>query len=233
MRYRWYGGAVPVAGVFVLALVACTSYLTTLEPIEDEILIKLVADPVSAYDHPVHLTAQDLTTILQHVRVEYKAGWLQNFLTGALKPLPLFDPQTMTRVVPPLVRAFEQASPPERIVFYVAERRSEVHREVTTGSLFVTGRLMHIVLSNYRNGVDVVPGIPAYDRGNPEIAVTPQRFTLVFARPEFVVGGDPGFMQGVFEAVPPNVVVDYRLFLSLLGRQAGLGSAPAVSIPDP
>ncbi len=89
---RWYGLA-PIAGAFLLGLVACSSYVTTVQPVEDEILVKLVADPLAAYDHPVRLTVQDLTAILQHIQVEYKAGWLQNVLTGPLKAVPLFDPE--------------------------------------------------------------------------------------------------------------------------------------------
>src|SRR5438094_5088288 len=109
MRCGWYGLA-PVAGAFLLVLVACNAYVTTLQPVEDEILVKLVADPLAAYDHPVPLTVQDLTAILQHVQVEYKAGWLQNLLTGPLKAVPLFAPESLARVVPPLVCAFADAN---------------------------------------------------------------------------------------------------------------------------
>ena len=44
---RWYGLA-PIAGAFLLVLVACNSYVTTLQPVEDEMLVKLVADPLAA-----------------------------------------------------------------------------------------------------------------------------------------------------------------------------------------
>jgi hypothetical protein len=223
----------PIAGAFVLGLVACSSYVTTVKPVEDEILVKLVADPLVAYDHPVRVTVQDLTAILQHVRVEYKAGWLQNYLTGPLKALSLFDSQSLARIVPPLVQAFEQANPHDRIVFYIADRRTNMRREVTSGTLFVTGHLMHISLSNFRNGVDVIPGVPAYDRDSPEIAVAPQRFSVMFEPAEFVFDRKPGFVQEVFGAVPPSLLVDYRLFLNSVSRHADLGSSPAVAIPSP
>ena len=223
----------PIAGAFVLGLVACSSYVTTVQPVEDEILVKLVADPLVAYDHPVRVTVQDLTAILQHVRVEYKAGWLQNYLTGPLKALPLFDPQSLARIVPPLVRAFEEANPHDRIVFYIADRRTNMRREVTSGTLFVTGQLMHISLSNFRNGVDVIPGVPAYDRDSPEIAVAPQRFRVMFEPAEFVFDRKPGFVQEVFGAVPPGLLVDYRLFLNSVSRHADLGSSPADAISSP
>src|SRR5256886_5773366 len=166
MRDRWSRLA-SIAGAFVLSLVACSSYVTTVQSVEDEILVKLVADPLATYDHPVPLTVQDLTAILQHVHVEYKAGWLQNFLTGPLKAIPLFDPESLARVVPPLVRAFEEANQHDRIVFYIADRRTSIRRGVTSGTLFVTDQLMHISLSHFCNGGGVIPRVPAYDRDSP------------------------------------------------------------------
>ena len=208
------------AGSLALGSVSCAPYITTVHPVEDEMIVKLVADPAVNYDHPVRFTTQELTWILQHVQIEYKAGWLQNRLSGPSKPLPLFDPEWLPRVVPALVKGFEQANRHDRIVFYVADRRSDVRREVTGGSLFVVGRLMHIVVSNFRNGVDVVPGVLTYDRANPEIAVSPQRFTVNFDRPEVVVHQHSGFVEGVFGAVAPSLVVDYWLFLNSPGPQA-------------
>ena len=220
MRIRRFAIASAVAGSLALGLASCTPYITTVHPVEDEMIVKLVADPAVNYDHPARITAQELTRILEHVQIEYKAGWLQNLLGGASKPLALFDPQWLPRVVPALVRGFEKANRHDRIVFYIAERRSDVRREVTGGSLFVVGRLMHIVVSNFKNGVDVVPGVLTYDRTNPEIAVSPQRFTVTFDRPEVVVHQQSGLVQGVFGAVPPSLVVDYWLFLNSVGPQA-------------
>jgi hypothetical protein len=209
------------AVVLVLAmLVACSSYRAKVEPVADEILVKLVTDRSTTYDHPVRLTAHDLAAILDNVRVEYKANWLQRLVTGPFQPLRLLETRVLPRVVSPLVRAFQEAGPHDRIVFYVAERRSDVRREVTTGSLFVTGRLLHIVLTNYRNGVDVITGVETYDRRNPEIAVAPQRFVLVFNRPEFLVEPELTLVQRVLEGTPPSLVVDYQLFLNLLHRQS-------------
>jgi hypothetical protein len=214
-----------IGGVVASSVLACTPYVSDVQPVEDEMIIKLVPDPGASYDHPQRFTAQDLTAILQEVQVQYKAGWVQNLLTAPEKPQPLFDSQWLLRLVPALVRAFERATPHDRIVFYFAERRSDVRREVTGGSLFVTGHLMRIVVSNFKNGVDVVPGIPANDRANPEIAVAPQRFMVMFENPQFIVHSESGFVQGVFGAVSPSVVVDYWRYLNTVGRQVKPESA--------
>ncbi len=219
----WIGGAV------AMCLFACTPYVTDVQPVEDEIIIKL-SDSGAAYDHPQRFTEQQLTAILQNVQVQYTSGWLGNLLAGRQKPMTLFDSQWVSRVVPALVRAFEKATPHDRIVFYIAERRSEVRREVTSGSLFLTGRLMHLVVANYRNGVDVVPGIPESDRSRPETAVSPQQFSVMFEQPEFVVHREPGFVQEVFGAVSPGIVVDYWRYLKTAGRQVSPDSASDAAV---
>jgi hypothetical protein len=202
--------------VLLVGLGGCHLYKESVQPVQNEILVKLVADPAADYSHPVQWNAADLSAILEDVQVEYKAGWLQKLITGPLKPLPLFTPETLPAVVAPLVRAFAQATPRDRIVFYIAERRSDIRREVTAGSLFMTGPLIHVVVNNHRTGVDVVPGVPAYDQRNPEIAVSPQRYMVVFDRPEFQVEPQPTFIEKMFDAAPPQLAVDYRLFLNLV-----------------
>ena len=216
----WYVRVGAIGGMGLLALiVAACGYLAAVEPAGDEIIVKLVASQQADYDHPAPITSGDLATVLKSVRVEYKAGWLQNLITGPLKPLPLFDEASLTRIADPIGAAFAKANRRERIVFYLSERRSDLRREVTTGSLFVQGGLLHIVLSNHRNGVDVIPGVHTYDRKYPEVAVAPQRFVLTFSHPEFVVEQVPVLVQTVVES-PPHLAVDYRLFLNFDARAA-------------
>ena len=71
------------------------------------------------------------------------------------------------------------------------------------------------MLVNYQNRVDVIPGLPAYDRTHPEMAVAPQRFTLVFDSPEYVVAQERGLVAQVLGADPPALTLDYTRFLHL------------------
>jgi hypothetical protein len=215
---RKRAAAIGATGLLALAVPAC-GYLAPLEPAEDAIIVKLVADERRTYDHPVGITDSELTAVLKGIRVEYKAGWLQKQITGPLKPLPLFEDAGLAGIIHPLVEALAKADRRERIVFYVSERRSDLRREVTAGSLFVREGMLHLILSNHRNGVDVIPGSHNYDRKYPEMAVAPQRFILTFARPEFVVERVPPLIETVFEG-PPRLAVDYRLFLTVAGRDA-------------
>jgi hypothetical protein len=127
-------------------------------------------------------------------------------------------------VVPQLVKGLQEAGPHDRIVFYMAERRTDIHREVTSGALFVQGPLLTIVLANYRNGVDAVAGVPAYDRLRPDFAVAPQRFKMAFEPEEFV----PPPAPQVIESTSPKVAVNYREFLSRVGFKEPSSLAPSL-----
>ena len=202
-----------LAGMALLLGACSLEYRASVPPVEDEVVVQAVSTAQAAYDHPVRLSEQDLTNILKRVRVQFTTHWLQRLLTGPLPPVPLFDGPTLEKVVPAIARAMGKAGTHERIVFYVAKRRGPDRRDVTTGSLFVKDRLLTIVLVNYQNRVDVIPGLPAYDRTHPEIAVAPQRFTLVFDSPEYVVAQERGLVAQVFGADPPTLQLDYTRFL--------------------
>lgn len=210
----------------VAGLAASCGYVATVPPVEDAAEVRLVSSLKPEYDHPVRMTARDLTAILQSVRVRFKANWIQKYLTGPLEPVPLFDEASLARVVPPLVEALGKAGPRDRIVFYVAHRRSNDRRDVTSGTLFVRDRLLNLVLANHLNRVDVAPGLPAFDRKDPEVAIAPQRLTLVFDRPEFQVDREPDLVDGVFGAAPPRLMVNYGLFLAMEGRKLAVPCAP-------
>jgi len=215
-----------VSGIFMAACVvllaaACDfHYRAAAEPATDEVAVQTISEVRGEYDHPARLSAQELTSILEEVRIEYKNHWLQRLITGELAPAPLFEDALLARVAPPLVEALGKAGARDRVVFYVAQRRSDDRRDVTSGALFVKGRSLTIVLANYRNRVDVVPGLAAYDRQAPETAVAPQRFSLGFARGEFVIEPQREAIDEVLRIAPPSLAVDYAQFLQYKSRTA-------------
>ena len=211
-----------LAGVALLLAACSLEYRASAPPVEDEVVVQAVAAAQAAYDHPVRLSEQDLTHILKSVRVQFTTHWLQRLLTGPLPPVPLFDEPTLAKVVPAMAAAMGRAGTYERLVFYVAKRRGPDRRDVTTGSLFVKDRLLTIMLVNFQNRVDVIPGLPAYDKTHPEMAVAPQRFTLVFDSPEYVVTQERGLLAQVFESDPPTLRQDYTRFLRSASLLPGL-----------
>jgi hypothetical protein len=200
----------------------------------DEVVVQTIPSIQSGHDRPVRLSAQELASILDAVRVKFKTNWLQRLITGPLNSLPLFEEAALARVAPPLVEALEKAGDRDRIVFYVAQRRSNDRRDVTSGTLLVRGRSMTLVLANYQNRVDVVPGLAAYDRQAPEVAVAPQRFTLGFARDEFVIEPERDVIEEILGIAPPTLTVDYAKFLQFKSRAAaapGFPWSPGAPVP--
>ena len=208
--------------VAVLAAACDFHYRAAVDPAVDEVVVRTTPNAGPAYDHPARLSAQELTSILQEVRVQFKSNWLQNLITGPLVAVPLFDEAALARVASPLTEALEKAGANDRIVFYVAQRRADDRRDVTSGVLFVQGRALTIALVNHQNRVDVVPGLTAYDRQTPEVAVAPQRFSLVFDRNEFVIEQTSEAFSEALGAAPPRLSVDYAGFLQRKSQSASV-----------
>lgn len=229
------GARLLIAACVVLLAAACDfHYRAAADPAVDEVVVRAFPNARSAYDHPARLSAQELTSILQEVRVEFKTHWLQKLITGPLEAVPLFDEAALARVAPQMAEALVQAGARDRIVFYVAQRRASDRRDVTSGTLFVKGRSLTIALVNYQNRVDVVPGLTAYDRQAPEVAVAPQQFSLVFGQSKFVIeqGGD--VLDKLLDAAPPTLMVDYAQFLEYKSRAAassGFSWSPGTPVP--
>ncbi len=209
-----------LAGVAVLASACDFHYRAASDPALDEVVVRAIPNAKLGFDHPARLSPQDLTSILQGVRVEFKTHWLQRLITGKLEPAPLFEESALARVVPLLVEALEKADAQDRIVFYVAQRRSGDRRDVTSGTLFVRGPSLTIMVANHQNRVDVVPGLATYDRRTPEVAVAPQRFSLAFERSEFVIEPERAAIGEVLETALPAVTVDYAKFLRYKSQAA-------------
>lgn len=211
-----------LAGVVLLAAACDFHYRAAVDQASDEVVVQTIPSARAGFDHPTRLSAQELASILQEVRVEFKTHWLQKLITGPLEPSPLFNPAVLARVAPVLVEALEKAGTRDRVVFYVAERRSSDRRDITSGTLFVKGRSLSLALANHQNRVDVVPGLAAYDRNAPEVAVAPQRFSLVFSQNEFVIEPEREIIDEVLGTAPPILMVDYAKFLQYKSQAAVL-----------
>ena len=219
---KWGGSRllVTLAGAAVLAAGCDFHYRVVTEPVADEVVVQAIPSAPLEFDHPARLSAQELTSILQGVRVQFKSNWLQRLITGPLKPVPLFDEAVLPRVAQSLAQALETVDARDRLVFYVAQRRSGDRRDVTSGTVFVRGSSLTIIVANHQNRVDVLPGLAIYDRRTPEVAVAPQWFSLTFERSEFVVEPDRDAMGQMLETAPPTLMVDYARFLEYKSRSA-------------
>ncbi len=220
------GARLLLAACVVLLATACDfHYRAAADLAVDEVVVRAIPSATSAYDHPARLSAQDLTSILQEVRVQFISNWIQRLITGPLDAVPLFDEAVLALVAPSLAEALGQAGAHDRIVFYVAQRRASDWRDVTSGTLFVKGQSLTLAVINHQNRVDVMPGLTAYDRQAPEVAVAPQHLSLVFGERAFVIDPEGDAIGRFLEAAPPTLMVDYARFLQYKSQAAQLREA--------
>lgn len=121
-------------------------------------------------NHPFQMTERRLTTILRAIRVRSGRGLLQT-----LSPKePAFSAEELRSLAPLLSQALGKASPRERVAFRL--RHPESVAGDTTGSLFVRGPYLHVVLADH----------PVFNREDPEGAATRDHH-IFFEHEEYLV----------------------------------------------
>ena len=119
----------------------CSSALQVITPRETT---------TTQYEHPVEWSESDLHAILSQVRIQEQTGILDS-----AKPRKIvFFPEEIKALLPGLHHAFKIAQPSDHVVFalWVSSSRSQA-LEVTSGSLFVQGQMLHIILANHHERV--------------------------------------------------------------------------------
>lgn len=106
------------------------------------------------HSHPVSLHLDALAASLEVMTVKGRV----NPLSGRLGTMPssltqAFSDTQVHFFAPLLAQAFERASPLEEMVFYVIEPRGSGIQEISSGSFFVQGDELHLILANYRYAV--------------------------------------------------------------------------------
>lgn len=123
----------------------------------------------SHFTHPFQLSPDAWTTLLQKIQVQPRSqGW---FIFSAPRnpATPAFTADEIAYLSETLPRAFAQAQPEEWVVFGLSRARAPENAgiiEVTTGACFVKGTTLHLILSNYHEGV-TMPAIRELLREDP------------------------------------------------------------------
>ncbi len=106
------------------------------------------------HSHPVTLNPDVLMAALQAITVQGRGSLLSGRLGTNPPPSPqAFSGEQVQFLGPLLAQAFDRASPLEEIVFYVNEPRGSGIREISSGSFYVQGEDLHLILANYRFAV--------------------------------------------------------------------------------
>lgn len=177
---------------------------------------------VVRYSHPVRLDPEDWTRLLRRIRVQSRT---EGFLFGTTKGsiIEAFTDEEIQFLAMALNKAFAEARPEEVVVFGLARARTAELTEITTGSWFVTGDTLHLVLPNYRTAV-TLPGIRALLWREPLRTQPGLHYELVPGDYQ-AVEQDKGEAHSLFESSQPSQVdIQYRAIMRA-GIPAGTSSA--------
>ena len=121
----------------------------------DDIRIGIETDPsvrpssqTVLNNHPMDLTPTELESLLQVIQVSGYSGTMVGLITKP-EPVPLFTPKELSVISGPLVTAFREAKPTERVSFSLPKPDVTYSEDRTVGFLFFRGRYLHVVLKDH------------------------------------------------------------------------------------
>ncbi len=107
--------------------------------------------------HPADLTPQDLRALLGSLEV---SGW-SGTMIGVFStphPKPVFTEAELAALADPLVAAFHQATPRERVFFSLQNPTAPYETDRTSGSLFFRDDYLYVVLTDHYALLQTDPG---------------------------------------------------------------------------
>jgi hypothetical protein len=209
-----------VSGVLVgltLSLGACsTPQFQTLKILDSpNRVVALQAMPDAyggkGYDHPISLTKEEMTRLLQGLRVK------RGILGGTQHPA--FSDTEIQVFAPHLVSALQKSTKEELVTFFETAHLDDAFDLTTSGGLFVAGGNLYVVLSNFsvksRAWQDAERHEASY-RDRPLEQIDPQPGRLVFEPQEFMVESPDGEIGSRFKGKPWQVAIRYKEVLGTL-----------------
>lgn len=183
-------------GLCVLLLLnACAELPPPRDIYRDEmtvVQVRAIRHPGAAYHHPANVRADAIAAVLSGVRVQKHQDPIVSIVTGRPELLQAFSPIEVQALTGRLVEGLAAASPSELVTFYRRYSDANVGLAVTSGGLFVRGRLLYLILSNHRNlpadamwhKQAMVTGIDPID--DPLLSLRPMLYSVSFTRPQAV-----------------------------------------------
>lgn len=136
------------------------------------------------------ITARQLSGILRGLSGLRKFG---------SQPEPVFQDEELKRASGELSRGLRLASPQERVAFEL-QRAREKGREVTSGAIYLRGRLLYVSLVQFRSSGSV--------RFDDAEYIEKPNFELLYEPADAVIPKDQGFASRLIGAGFPEVIVD-------------------------
>jgi hypothetical protein len=172
LRFTFHGSrfTVPLNSILLallcLAVIACSTTAQTgkvlFEDPRGSVSLKTISDPSIHANHPINLEPALLTQLLTGIELHdegagrYHVKGLQSMIMGEAATYPLFSEDQTQFLAPLLAEGLRTATVNQSVEFRVVTTHEGSNRfqspttETTTGSLYVYGRQLYVILSQYR-----------------------------------------------------------------------------------
>ncbi len=178
------------------------------------------------FAHPIALSPEDWRLILKSIHVQKQEPLLLFFSTKGPEEHAFTDDEIDYLSVT-LSRVFANARPEERVVFALSRRQSADLSEVTSGSWFVSGQSLHLVLANYRFAI-TMPSVrellwqdPMWTQAGPSYDLVPGTYQTVVR--------EEGSPRRLLTATLPSLSIEFKQLL----LAESLSSPAAEKSPSP
>ena len=117
--------------------------------------LQTMSDQSIQASHPINLEPILLAKILRGIEIQDQEHGLQKYLAGRSAPVPVFSDDQIRFLAPLLAEGLRTAAPDQRIEYRVQATHEgsmleSSTTETTTGSVYAYGRLLYVILSQYR-----------------------------------------------------------------------------------
>lgn len=159
---------------------------------------------VLQYDHPAEWNETDLATILSRLLLQPEMGLLDRKRPA----VAVFSAEEIARLTPILCTAFRQAQASEWVSFMFSYPTG-TNLEVTSGTLFIANRRLHVVIANAREIVDQFATDMGLVRKNPMRSIRGVHGHLTFDPARSIVDTTVNWSGGSNNSAS-ELVLDYR-----------------------
>ena len=119
------------------------------------VALRTMSDQSIQATHPVNLDQTLLAKILRGIEIQDQEHGIQKYLAGPSSSIPVFSDDQIRFLAPLLAEGLRTATPDQRIEYRVQTTHEgsmleSSTTETTAGSLYAYGRLLYVILSQYR-----------------------------------------------------------------------------------
>ena len=143
-------------GLLCLVVTACgTTGKILLDDPRGTVSLQTMSDQSIQATHPINLEPTILAKILRGIEIQEQEHGLQKYLSGPSSSVPVFSDDQIRFLAPLLAEGLRTATPDQRIEYLVQTTHEgsmleSSTTETTAGSLYAYGRLLYVILSQYR-----------------------------------------------------------------------------------